>query len=65
MKLNLNKLFLAMANSCMTVSDLAIKSNVSRGSITKFTTGKSDPRPATLGKMAKALNVRAEDLIDQ
>lgn len=53
-----------MANACMTVGELAEQSNLSRPAITKFTTGKSNPKPATIGKIAKALNVKVEDLIE-
>lgn len=55
---------LAMANKCMTISELSIQSNVSRVTLTKFTTGKSNLRPATIGKIAKALNVKVEDIIE-
>lgn len=64
MRLNLKKLLLAMANACMTVSELADQSRLSRPALTKFTTGKSNPKPATIGKLAKALNVKVEELIE-
>ncbi|SHI40531.1 helix-turn-helix domain-containing protein [Lutispora thermophila] len=64
MKLNQNKLLLAMANACITIGELAEKSGVSRPALTKFTTGKSNPKPATLGKLAKALGVKPEELIE-
>ncbi len=65
MKLNANKLILAMANACITIGELADKSRVSRTAINKFTTGKGNPKPATIGKLAKALNVSVEDLIEK
>lgn len=64
MKINSDKLMLAMANACVTISELSIRSNISRPTLTKFTTGKSNPRPITVGKIAKALNVKVEDLIE-
>ena len=64
MKLNTYKLQLAMANACMTVSELADQSNISRVALTRFTTGKSNPKPATIGKIAKALTVSVENLIE-
>ena len=53
-----------MANACITIGELAEKSGVSRPALTKFTTGKSNPKPATLGKLAKALGVKPEELIE-
>lgn len=64
MKINTFKLQLAMANACMTVSELAEQSNLSRVALTRFITGKSNPKPATIGKIAKALNVNVEELIE-
>jgi len=64
MKLNRNKLLLAMANACITIGELAEKSGVSRTALTKFTAGKSNPKPATIGKIAKALGIKVQDLIE-
>lgn len=64
MKLDNRKLQLAMAKECITVSELAEKSKVSRVALTRFTTGKSNPKPVTIGKIAKALNVSVESLIE-
>lgn len=63
MKININKLLLAMANSCITIGELSNKSGVSRTALNNFTSGKGNPKPATIGKIAKALNVNVEDLI--
>lgn len=64
MKLNTNKLLLAMAKSCMTITELSEHSTISRPALTKIITGKSNPKPATIGKIAKALNVKVEYLIE-
>jgi len=64
MKLNTNKLHLAMANACLTMSELAEQSKVSRVALTRLSKGTSNPKPATIGKIAKALNVKVEDLIE-
>lgn len=64
MKICREKLNLAMANACMSTNSLVEKSGVSRISIGKFINGKTEPRPATVGKIAKALNVKAEDLVE-
>lgn len=64
MKIAKFNLELAMANACMTINDLSKKSNVSRVTLTRFISGRCNPKPATLGKIAKALNVKVEELID-
>ena len=53
-----------MANACITINELSKKSNVSRYTLNKYTSGKSNPKPATIGKLAKALNVPVEELIN-
>jgi transcriptional regulator with XRE-family HTH domain len=63
MKININKLLLAMANACITIGELSSKSGISRTALNNFTTGKGNPKPATIGKIAKALNISVEDLI--
>ncbi len=64
MKVNSSKLELAMANACMTINELSKKSNVSRVALTRFISGKCNPKPATIGKIAKALGVTVQELID-
>lgn len=53
-----------LAKKCMTYSDLSNKSGVSRITIQKVLNNKVEPRPATIGKIAKALNVKVEELIE-
>ena len=65
MKLDTQKLLIEMANACMTITELAEKSSVSRPALTKITTGKGNPKPVTIGKLAKALGVKVEDLIER
>ena len=60
---NKQKLQIAMANCCMTSNELQLKSGLPRGTFLNMITGKS-VRPATVGKIAKALNVPVESLID-
>lgn len=60
---NKQKLQIAMANCCMTSKELQKKSELPRGTFLNVVTGKS-VRPATVGRIAKALNVPVENLID-
>ena len=64
MKIDKLKLQLAMANACLTIGQLAKQSKISRTSITNFISGKTSPKPATIGKLARALKVDVEDLIE-
>lgn len=64
MKINKQKLQLAMANACLNMDDLAALAEVSRVSISKYLSGVRNPKPKTIGKIAKALNVPVEYLID-
>lgn len=64
MKADLKKLDLAMAKACMTISEIAEKADISEWNIKNLRSGKSI-RPATFGKIAKALGVNPADLIKE
>lgn len=64
MEINLYKFKLAIANALITTTDLAEKAAVSRCVISNIINGKkATVKPVTLGKLAKALEVKVEDLI--
>lgn len=63
MNVNKQKLQIAMANNCITSNELQEKSKLPRGTFLKVVCGKS-VRPATIGKIAKALDVPVEKLVD-
>lgn len=65
MKIDKAKLKIAMANNCMNINDLAKAANISRITIDKYFSGSREPLTKTLGKIAKALNVPVEYLIDE
>lgn len=56
------KLKLAMARACMNSADLAAAAQLPRPTVSNVIAGRS-VRPATLGKIAKALKVNPADLI--
>ena len=58
MHFSIQRTKIAMANACMSVDDL------SRISIGKYLSGKREPRPKTLGLIARALKVPVTDIID-
>jgi len=65
MRINREKLALAMAEACLTTRDLQVKGRLSNATITK---AKNDPayKPTlkTIGKIAKALNVSVEHITE-
>lgn len=63
MKLNTGFLMMELARQCMTLRDLSAQSGVNAATLTRIKTGVQDPQPATIGKIAKALNVNVETLI--
>lgn len=63
MKANRRKLELAMARACMESRDLPIAAGLPRPTVQNLIVGKS-VRPATLGRVAKALGVDPEEIVD-
>lgn len=57
------KLEVAMANACMNPTDLCKKVNMKYQLFYRVFTG-NNCKPATVGKIAKALNVPVENLIE-
>jgi transcriptional regulator with XRE-family HTH domain len=64
MKISKSKLELVMAEMKFTVSDLANITGISVTGISKIKNGQQNPRPATVGRIAKALGVSVEALIE-
>lgn len=63
MKLNRKKLELAMARVCMNSADLPNASGLPRPTVQNAIVGKS-VRPATAGKIARALGVDPAEIIE-
>lgn len=64
MKIDNQKLDMLMATQCLTSEKLSKVTGVSQVSIARFRKGTQQPRPATVGKIAKALNVPVTDIIE-
>ena len=64
-KVDKKKILLAMARMRISDSDLCKKSGVSKNTIGRIKAGKFNPKPATLGKLAYALDLDPEDIIDE
>lgn len=63
MKVNRKKLELAMARACMNTGDLVKKSAMPRPTVNNVIMGR-DVRPATIGKIARALDVDVTDILE-
>lgn len=63
MKINKQKLQIAMANACLNPYGLCEKVNIQYQTYRRISAG-NDCKPATVGKIAKALKVPVEQLID-
>ena len=64
MKAIRQKLELAMAEACITPAELSQKAEMPRPTLNNVINGRS-VRPATLGRVAKALGVPVTELIEQ
>lgn len=64
MKVNKQKLELAMARSCSTTVELAEKAQIPRPTVSAIVSGRNS-KPATIGKLAKALGVDVTEIIEQ
>lgn len=64
MKANRKKIELAMANACMSLSDLAIKAEMPVPSVKNVIYGRG-VKPVTLGKVARALGVDAGNIAEE
>lgn len=63
MKADRKKLQLAMARACMESSDLPEEAKMPRSTVNNVIAGKG-VRPATLGRIAKALNCDVADIME-
>jgi len=64
MKLNNQRLQILMAEQVLTVKDLSAKSGLSRVYISDCILRSPNPKPATVGKIARALNVNVQEIIE-
>lgn len=64
MKINTIKLDVAMANACISAAELCERAEISNQTLTKIRNGERNPKPATVGKIAKALNCNVTDLLE-
>ena len=63
MMISIRALESAMANARIIDKDLCAMADVSKPSLAQIKSGKRNPKPATIGKLAHALGVHVEDLV--
>ena len=64
MKLSIKKLNLIMAEKTIPVKEVLEKAEISNATFSRMKAGTQEPRPQTLGKIARALGVKVEDLLE-
>ena len=64
MKINKEKLEIAVGNALVKGKELSEQTGIAPGTINRIKKGKQNPKPVTIGKIAKALNVKVEDLVE-
>lgn len=64
MKLNIRKLQIAMARKQLSSKKLAEETGFTHNTICNYVAGRFSPSPDRIGKLAKALEVDPETLID-
>lgn len=65
MKMDINKLNLEMAKSCMLIKDICEKAGIGTATMVAIRSGRRNASITTIGKIAKALNVPVSSLIEE
>lgn len=65
MKLNKNKTMLYIASNKKSISSICEDTGLYRTTIARAISGKTSPRPATLGKIADAIGVDLELILEE
>ena len=63
MQLSQSRLIMEMAKACACDHDLCERSGIARPTLAQIKSGKRNPKPATIGKLAHALGVPVEELL--
>lgn len=64
MKISIRKIMLIMARNCINDSEMLKKAGVPFGTWYQIKNGKCTPKPATIGKIAKALGVDVTEILE-
>jgi DNA-binding Xre family transcriptional regulator len=64
LRISSDKFLVALAKSGMTTTELKVKSGVGRNTISKIINNETAVRPVVVGKLARALEVQVEQILD-
>lgn len=64
MKLDVKRLHLELARLCLSKKELCDLSGVDVVTLSRIINGSQNPRPATIGRIAKALGVDVTELLE-
>lgn len=64
MKIDITKLNVCVASSCMSLLELSKESGVDVVTINRILLGKQNPRRSTIGHIAKALKIDVAEIIE-
>ncbi len=64
MNFNLRKFCKILAQKQLKLVDVSKESNINCGTISKYKNGKLKPNLRNIGKLAKALNVSIDEIVD-
>lgn len=64
MRINQDRLALEMAKACKPISALCKEAGVTQPTLSRIKSGAQNTRPVTIGRIARALGVRVEDIIE-
>jgi transcriptional regulator with XRE-family HTH domain len=65
MEISQKKLYVCIADSCMSFNELSEASGVPKTTLSAIVNKRRNPKPMTVGKIARALNVSVAELIEQ
>lgn len=65
LKIDTHKLAIEMARNCLSFEKLSKSAGISRTTLQRIKSGRQIARPQTIGKLAKALEVKVEDLLKE
>jgi transcriptional regulator with XRE-family HTH domain len=64
LKIDIKKLDIEIAKSCLLKGELAKAAKIDIVTLTRISKGTQEPRPQTIGKIAKALEVDVTEIIE-
>jgi DNA-binding Xre family transcriptional regulator len=64
MRISKNKFDMVIAENCISVKELSEQSGVPMQTISAIVNNRRNPKPLTVGKLARALSVKVADIVE-